>query len=127
MSDFFGVLFRRDRMLRQPGSLCFKEDLTAIVEVCVFMHDLTVTERKAGYTGTRMALVAAEEEEADDAGASMYRKLVSLTELRALVNWLHEVEEKEQQTAQGPQERPDRAHARASRGCCSGREQRGWF
>jgi len=57
-----------------------------------------VTERKAGYTGTRMALVAVEEEKADDAGASMYRKLVSLTELSALVNGLHEVDEKEQQT-----------------------------
>jgi len=55
---FFGVLLRRYRMLRQPCCLWYKEDVTDIMEACVIMYNMTVTERKAGYTGTRKARVA---------------------------------------------------------------------
>jgi len=52
---------------------------------------MTVSERKAGYTGKRKARVAADEVEAEYAGASTDHKLVPPTEPIALVNWLHEV------------------------------------
>jgi len=54
------------------------------------MHNMTVTERKATYTGTRVARVAADAAEAEDAGMTTYHKIAAPKEPIALVEWLHQ-------------------------------------
>jgi len=87
---FFGVLFRRYRILRQPCALWFKEDMACIMQACVIMHNMTVRERKATYTGTRAARVEADAAETEDAGTTTYHKLDPPTDPIALVEWMHE-------------------------------------
>lgn len=88
---FFGVLFRKYRMLRNPCSLWYKEDIAYILEACVIMHSMTVIERKDNYTGTRKARVAADAAEAEGSGATTYHALVPPTDFYQRINWLHEV------------------------------------
>jgi len=90
MERFFGVLFRRYRILRQPFALWFQEDMAVIMEACFIMHNMTVRERKTTYTGTRVARVAADAAEAEDAGMKTYHKIAAPEEPIALVEWLQQ-------------------------------------
>lgn len=65
---FFGVLFRKYRILRNLRSLLFMEDMAYIVENCVIMHNMTVKMRKSGYTGTRKARISVDTAEAESVG-----------------------------------------------------------
>jgi len=87
----FGVLFRKYRMLRNPCSLWYTDDMANIMEVGVIMHNMTVLERKANYTGTRKARVATDAAETERAGATTYHALEPPTDYYQRVNWLHEV------------------------------------
>jgi len=87
----FGVLFRKYRMLRNPCSLWYTDDMANIMEAGVIMHKMTVLERKANYTGTRKARVATDAAETEGAGATTYHALEPPTDYYQRVNWLHEV------------------------------------
>ena len=87
---FFGALFRRYRLLRHSCALWFQEDMAVIIEACVIMHNITVRERNATYTGTRVARVAADAAEAEDVGMTTYHKIAAPEEPIALVEWLHQ-------------------------------------
>jgi len=54
------------------------------------MHNMTVRERKATYTGTRVARVVADAAEAEDAGMTTYYKITAPEEPIALEEWLHQ-------------------------------------
>lgn len=88
---FFGGIFRKYRMLRNPCSLWYKKDTAYAMEACVVMHNMTVVERKGNYTGTRKARVMADAAEAEGAGSTTYHALVPPTDYFQCVNWLHEV------------------------------------
>lgn len=88
---FFGVLFRKYRILRNPGSLWHKEDMTDVMEACDIMHNMTVRERKARYTGTREARIRCVSAEAESTGVTTYCAMVPPHHFQR-VNWLHEVD-----------------------------------
>ena len=88
---FFGVLFRRYRILRQPFALWFKEDMACIMQACVNMYTMTVREPKATYTGTRAARVEEDASKAEHAGTTTYHKLDPPTDPIALLEWMHEI------------------------------------
>jgi len=85
------VLSRRYRILRQACAFWFKEDMACIMQACVIIHNMTVRERKATYTGTRAARIEADAAEAEDAGATTYHKLDPPTDPIALEEWMHEI------------------------------------
>jgi len=64
--------------------------MAVIMGACVIMHNMTVKERKATYTGTRVARVVADAAEAEDAGITTYHKIAAPEEPIALVEWLHQ-------------------------------------
>lgn len=88
---FFGVLFRKYRMLRNPFSLWYTHDMANIMEACVIVHNMTVPERKAQYTGTRKARVATDAAESEGAGATTYHALEPPADYYQRVNWLHDI------------------------------------
>jgi len=61
------------------------------MQACVIMHNMTVRERKATYTGKRAARAEADAAEAEDAGTTTYHKLDRPTDPIALVEWMHEI------------------------------------
>jgi len=87
---FIGVLLRRYRLLRQPCTVWFQEDMAVIMGACVIMHNMTAKERKAACTGTRVARVAADAAEVEHAGMTTYHKIAAPEEPIALVEWLHQ-------------------------------------
>lgn len=87
---FFGVLSRKYRMLRNPCSLWYKEDMASIMEACVIRQSMTVLERKCNFTGTRKARITADATEAEGAGRTTYHALVPPGLLPSR-KWLHEV------------------------------------
>jgi len=80
IEQFFGVLIRRYRILRQPCALCFKEDMACIMQACVMMHSMTMRELKAACTSTRAARMEADAAKAEDAGTTTQYKIDPLTD-----------------------------------------------
>lgn len=70
---FFGVLFRKYRMLCNPCSLWFKETMAYIIEACVILHNMTVIDKKGNFTGTRKARITVDAAEAEGAGTTTYQ------------------------------------------------------
>lgn len=69
-SAFFGVLFWKYRILRNPSSLWYRKDMAYVMEACVSIHNTTLRERESGYMGTRKARVTASAAEVENAGAT---------------------------------------------------------
>jgi len=72
---FFGVLCCKYRMMRNPCSLWYADDMANIMEACVIMHNMTVLETKANSTGTHKAHVATDAAKTEGAGATTYHAL----------------------------------------------------
>jgi len=62
-----------------------------IMEAFVIMHNMTVLERKANYTGTRKARMATDAAETEGGGATTYHALEPPTDYYQRFNWLQEV------------------------------------
>lgn len=87
---FFGVLFRKYRILRNLCSLWYTNDVANVMEACVLTHNVTVLERKDQYTRTRKARVSTDAAESKGAGATAYHPLEPPTDYYQRVNWLRE-------------------------------------
>ncbi len=85
----FGVLFKRFGILRQSSRLWQKTTMVSVAETCAIIHNISVTERKSTFTGTRRGRLGL-----DDTDLSGYdiefHKLDVPADRFELVHWLHE-------------------------------------